>query len=419
MKTQAVRLHGAGDLRMDTIELPDITDSEILACIISDTMCASTYKAVTLGEQYYRTPDNLKKNPIMIGHEFCGVIEKVGSKWAGVYHKGERFVIQPAMAGMLKSPGFSYPYFGGCSQYAIIPEFAVQKGALLPYQSEEAYLGSLSEPVSCIVNTFHSMFHLGKDYTEHVMGIKTGGNCIILAGAGPMGMASVDYAIHADRRPGKLVITDINQERLDRMASVYTVEDAANNGVQLFYRNTASENSEDEIMGLTGGAGYDDVIIMAPVPAVIEMADRILAEDGCINFFSGPSDNTLAAKVNFYDIHYKKHHFVGTTGGRPSDMQESIRMVEEKRLNPSGLVTHVGGLDTVVDSMLNFPRISGGKKLIYPQIRMPLTAIQEFGCKKGESGLFRELDRICRSHNGLWSGEAERYLLTHADRIET
>ena len=39
MKTRAVRLHGVMDLRLEEIELPEIKDGEILACIISDSIC--------------------------------------------------------------------------------------------------------------------------------------------------------------------------------------------------------------------------------------------------------------------------------------------------------------------------------------------------------------------------------------------
>ena len=42
MKTKAVRLHGTMDLRLEEFELPEITDGEILACVISDSICMSS-----------------------------------------------------------------------------------------------------------------------------------------------------------------------------------------------------------------------------------------------------------------------------------------------------------------------------------------------------------------------------------------
>ena len=55
----------------------------------------------------------------------------------------------------------------------------------------------------------------------------------ILAGVGPMGIGAIDYAIHCDRKPGLLVVTDIDEARLKRAASIYTVEEAEKNGVRL------------------------------------------------------------------------------------------------------------------------------------------------------------------------------------------
>ena len=49
MKTKAIRLHGERDLRLENVELPSIKDDEILAEIVSDSICMSSYKAATQG----------------------------------------------------------------------------------------------------------------------------------------------------------------------------------------------------------------------------------------------------------------------------------------------------------------------------------------------------------------------------------
>lgn len=42
MKTKAVRLYGANDLRTEEFELPEIKDDEILVKIVSDSICMSS-----------------------------------------------------------------------------------------------------------------------------------------------------------------------------------------------------------------------------------------------------------------------------------------------------------------------------------------------------------------------------------------
>ena len=240
----------------------------------------------------------------------------------------------------------------------------------------------------------------------------------ILAGVGPMGIGAIDYAIHCDRKPGLLVVTDIDDARLKRAASIYTVEEAAKNGVKLVYVNTAAvENAEQYIMDLTGGRGFDDVMVFAPVRPVVEMGDRLLGKDGCLNFFAGPSKAQFMAELNFYNVHYASTHLVGTSGGNTDDMIESLSMMGKGLLNTASMITHIGGLNCVVDTVLNLPSIPGGKKLIYTNIDLPLTAIADFE-KAGETDpLFAALAEICGRHNGLWSAEAERYLLNHAKQI--
>lgn len=46
MRTRAVRLYGVKDLRLEEFELPPIKEDEILAQVVSDGICMSSYKAV-------------------------------------------------------------------------------------------------------------------------------------------------------------------------------------------------------------------------------------------------------------------------------------------------------------------------------------------------------------------------------------
>ncbi len=420
MLTKAVRLHGKNDLRLDTFELPEIQEDEILVKVISDSICMSTYKAAIQGVEHKRVPADVAEHPTIMGHEFSGVIVKVGSKWAHEFKEGEKFGIQPAInyKGSMDSPGYSFRYIGGDTQYAIVGKEVLDTNSLLHYRGREFFFASLSEPLSCIIGAFHAQYHTKPGVYVHEMGIVPGGSMALLACAGPMGLGAIDYAIHCDRRPGLLVVTDIDQAKLERAASIYTVEDAARHGVRLIYRNTAKEeNPVEALRALTDDKGFDDVFVFAPVSSLIEQGDQILGRDGCLNFFAGPTDHKLSARFNFYEVHYGAQHLVGTSGGNTEDMKEALHMIAEGRLNPAGMITHVGGLDAAAEATLNLPHIPGGKKLIYPQISLPLTAIDDFAERGKTDPLMKALAEICARHNGLWSGEAEEYLLAHGRSI--
>ena len=421
MKTKAVRLYDKCDLRLDTVELPAIDPDEILAEIVSDSICMSSYKAAIQGNEHKRVPEDIATNPVIIGHEFCGEILEVGSRWADQFKPGDRFVIQPALndpSNVYAAPGYSFPYIGGAATHIVIPSVVMELGCLLPYEGDAYYFGSLGEPVSCIVGGFNVNYHTRPGSYEHLMGIVEGGKMALLAGVGPMGLGAIDYALHGPRQPGLLVVTDIDASRLARAETIYTVEEAERCGVKLVYVNTADiKDVPAHLRAIAGGEGYDDVFVYAPVAAVIEQADRILGYDGCLNFFAGPTDPAFTARFNFYNVHYNATHLAGNSGGTTDDLIESLDLMARGKIDPSAMVTHIGGLDSVVDTTLNLPKIPGGKKLVYTQISLPMTAISDFRTLGETDEIFRKLADLVEANNGLWCKAAEDYLLAHAKPI--
>lgn len=418
MKTRAVRLYGKEDLRLEEFNLPEIKENEILAKVVSDSICMSSYKAAKQASDHKRIPDNIADEPIIIGHEFSGVLVEVGERWKHKFKAGQKFSIQPAIyyedgpVGVLSAPGYSYKYIGGDATYVIIPNDVLVKDCLLVYDGPGYYPASLAEPLSCVIGAMHANYHTKPGSYIHNMEIVENGKMAILAGVGPMGLAAINYVINrADRKPELCVITDIDQARLDRAASIYTVEKAAENGIKLIYLNTRIDNPVEELLKISDGNGYDDVFVFAPVTSVIEQGDAILAFDGCLNFFAGPSDQNLSAKLNFYNVHYAYTHIVGTSGGNTDDMKEALEVMSNG-LDPAGLITHVGGLNAVIDTTLHLPEIPGGKKLIYTHLDIPLTAIADFAELGKTNPQFAKLAEICERHNGLWSVEAEEFLLS-------
>ena len=424
MKTKAIRLYGKKDLRLEEFELPQIKDDEILAKVVSDSLCMSSYKASSQATDHKRIPNDVAENPIIIGHEFAGELVEVGSKWASQFKAGDKFSIQPALnyedgpVGILSAPGYSYQYIGGDATYVIIPREVMENNCLLAYKGEGYYPASLAEPLSCVIGAIHANYHTTPGSYVHKMDIVADGKMAILAGVGPMGLAAINYVLRReDRRPSLCVVTDVDQTRLDRAAGLYTVEFAASKGIDLRYVNTSGmQNAAEELKAITGGEGYNDVFVFAPVKPVVEQADAILAFDGCLNFFAGPSDPNFSAMVNFYNVHYGYTHVAGTSGGNTDDMIEALDLMS-KGLDPAGLVTHIGGLNAVIEATNHLPEIPGGKKLVYTHIEMPLTPIADFA-KLGETNeVYKQLAIICDRNNGLWSVEAEKYLLENADKL--
>ena len=422
MKAKAIRLHGANDLRMDDFELPEIKEDEVLVKVVSDSICMSTYKCATLGADHKRVHADVAEHPAIMGHEFAGDIVEVGSKWADRFQPGMKFTIQPALnyKGTMWSPGYSYEFCGGDATYCILPAEVMECGCLLAYTGEAYYQASLAEPMSCSIGAFHAAYHTRMGVYTHEMGIREGGKLAIVAGAGPMGLGALTYALHCDRRPGLIVVADINQERLDRAASLFPpAKVKEETGIDLVFANNGQ--MEDPVAGLreiSGGTGFDDVLCYAPVAPVVTLSADLLGRDGCLNFFAGPTDKKFSAPMNFYEVHYGSTHVMGTTGGNTADEVESLELTAAGRIDPAVMVTHVGGLDAAAETTLNLPKIPGGKKLIHTHISMPLTALTDLRAKASEDGRYAGLADIVEGNNGLWCPEAERYLLANFDAID-
>ncbi len=176
MKTTAVRLYGAGDLRLETFELPAIKADEVLVRIVSDSICMSTYKCAIQGTAHKRVPANVAEHPVIIGHEFSGDIVEVGENLGSQFQPGMKFALQPAInyKGSMASPGYSYEFFGGDATYCIIAPEAIEMGCLFEHTGKSYYEASLAEPMSCIIGAFHAAFHTKNGVYHHEMGIREG-----------------------------------------------------------------------------------------------------------------------------------------------------------------------------------------------------------------------------------------------------
>jgi threonine dehydrogenase-like Zn-dependent dehydrogenase len=408
VKTKAVRLYGKKDLRLEEFELPEIKENEILASVITDSICMSTWKLANQGADHKKVPNNLAEEPIIVGHEFCGELLEVGGKWAHKYKKGERYVLQAnlQLPDRPDCPGYSYPYTGGDATYIVISEDVMNQDCLIPYKGDTYFEGSLIEPLSCVIGAFEANYHLKEGSYEHKMGIKEGGNLLIMGGTGPMGLLAIDYALHGPLNPKKLVITDRDPEKLARASKLYPSQ----KGIEVSYVNVGDVDDQVSLLKETVGGGFDDIFVMVPVGPVVSDAAAMLNPDGCLNFFAGPQDKEFSANVNFYDVHYSFTHFVGTSGGNTEDMRKAVKLIENKQVHVANVVTHILGLDAVGETTLNQPAIGGGKKLVYTHKQSELKKVSDIDEQS-------DLGKILAETDGIWSQKAENYVLENYPEI--
>ena len=449
MKALACRLYGEYDLRLEEMELAPAGEDAVIVELVTNSVCMSDYKAVSLATKHKRVPKDIATNPVMVGHEVCGVVVEVGTKWKDRFHVGQHVGVQPAFnipGHELETMGYAWHTMGGDTTHIRVPSIVIEMGCLLPYDGDAFFKCSLAEPVSCIVSAFRTSYHNEFNSHVHQMGIRQGGSMLLMAGCGAMGLAAVDIACHSpENRPRRLVVTDIDDGRIARAAKMFgltNVEESKGsddpvvargvvNGVELVFVNVKdvadpvtllkSFNLADDARAdnpTSTGGGYDDIFLMAAAPALITQCSDLLGFGGCLNFFAGPTNQKLMAEFNFYNVHYLMHHVVANSGGDVKDMADSVDWIGKGYLHPEVMITHVGGLDSAADATLNMLKVPGGKRLVYTHVQMPMTAIEDFARLGVTDPFYGELAKICEQNNGLWCKEAEDYLLANAPRVE-
>lgn len=442
MKALSLRLYGAGDVRLESVELEGAGEDAVLVEIVTNTICMSDWKAVTLGKAHKRVPKDIDRNPVMIGHEVCGVVREVGAKWRGKYRPGQRVSVQPAFnipGRELETMGYAWTTMGGDTTAIRIPDIVLEQGCLLPCDGDGPFFAcSLAEPVSCIVSAFRTSYHNAFNSHVHRMGVENGGTMLLLAGCGAMGLAAVDIACrNPEAKPRRLVVTDVDDDRLARAARVFGLpapdrgrSSGVVDGVELHFVNTkdlADPVAELKAVNVDAetrsgnptatGGGYDDVMLFAAVPQLVTQCSDLLGFGGCLNFFAGPMDQAFSAPFNFYNVHYMGHHCVGSSGGDVKDMADSLDWIARGILHPEVMITHVGGLDSAGEATKTLHETPGGKRLVYTHLKMPMTPIADFSRLGRSDPMYAELDRICEAHRGLWSAEAEECLLARAPKL--
>lgn len=294
--TTALRLYGKRDLRLETFALPAMQDDEILARVVTDSLCLSSWKEANQGEDHKKVPDDVATNPIIIGHEFCGEIIAVGKKWQHKFHAGQRYVIQAnlQLPDRPDCPGYSFPWIGGEATHVVIPDEVMAQDCLLTWEGDTWFEGSLVEPLSCVIGAFNANYHLQEGSYNHVMGIRPQGRTLILGGTGPMGLLAIDYALHGPINPALLVVTDTNKPKLSYARQHYPSEPQT-----LIHYLDGHDASRETLMALSGGHGFDDIFVFVPNEQLITLASSLLAPDGCLNFLPARRISSSARRSIF------------------------------------------------------------------------------------------------------------------------
>ena len=234
-----------------------------------------------------------------------------------------------------------------------------------------------------------------------------GGNGLFIGAGGPMGQMHVQRAIEKPNGLGRVVVTDLDRGRLNHIEQRFGVL-ARERNVELITLAASDFETPDamnaRIAELAGADGYTDVVVLAPVPALVRQAVNLTGERGFVNVFAGLAAGTKAPVAIGQVCRGVK--IIGCSGSRIRDLRAVLAMVEARQLESNRSVAAIGGLNAAHAGLkavkdATFP----GKTVIYTQIpEFPLTPLAALS--ESEPEVAAKL-----SPDGAWTNEAEQALI--------
>lgn len=324
----AVVYHGPSDVRVETAPVPGCGDGELRIKVDACAVCGTDLKSRLHGNPKIAPP-------MIIGHEFTGIVDTVGSQVDG-FAVGDRIVMATSVScggcayckrgwtnlcADMAAMGFKYP--GGMAEYTTVPERALRNGHVIKVpEGVRPEHAALAEPVSCAVNAMGNC-----ELRE--------GDTVVVVGAGPMGI--INACVARELGAAKLIVAEINATRL-RMCEAFGFDRLV---------NPATEDLTQAVMDETGGLGADIAIVAAPAAQPQEQAIDLVRKRGTVCLFASLPKGKSAITIDSRPLHYNELRMVGTSDSTPAHVARAVELIAGGRLPMDTLVTHIVGLDEI------------------------------------------------------------------------
>lgn len=322
---QAAVFRGPSQLRVEEVTRPDPGPGEVLLQVARCGICGTD-------SHIYRGNFPAPNLPLIIGHEFAGVVAAVGNGVSHVKpgdratadiniacgtcwfcrHNNKLFCAQVRQLGVHGA--------GGMAEYVAVPALNVYK---LPTAMPFGHAAFI-EPLACAV------------HGQNRIGVSTG-ETVVIIGAGPMGLAHA--ALSRLRGAAKIIVSEPSPERRKRAHTV---------GSDL--EVDPMQGGLDEIMAATDDRGADVVIEAVGRPATYVQAIQLARRGGRVLAY-GAAPPTATIEVRPFDIYAKELTIVGSYAGTYQTWPIAIDLIANGRVDPDAIVDSVRPLADVVQAI--------------------------------------------------------------------
>lgn len=208
-------------------------------------------------------------------------------------------------------------------------------------------------------------------------GLRAGGRAWFLGAGGPMGQMHVQRALQSLDHPGSILCTDLSDMRLQDLETSFSAEAQSKNIEWLCLNPGKTETYQEHLQGFQRD-GFDDIVVLVPVPAIISEAADHLSPGGVMNIFAGVNRGVMAS-LDLNRIVFEGIRYTGQSGSSIDDLRSMLHQAEAGTLSPNRSVAAIGSLSMAKEGLLALKNATyPGKVVIFPQIKdFPLTSMPE------------------------------------------
>jgi len=324
---KAVLLFGKRDARIVDLEVPKISENELLVKLLACGICGTDIEKY---EGDFLTP------PIL-GHEVVGVIEEIGSK-VGDFKKGQKIfahhhvpcrVCYYCLRGdFTLCERFTRVNFDPCglAEFFRIPsEIIEKKGIFLLKDSFDIERATFIEPLACCIRALNKI-------SPQV------GDKVVIFGAGPAGLLML-LLLNKIYRTDTCVV-EINELRL-KMAEKL--------GAELLI-NPLNEDPVKSIKDWTKERGSDIIITATSNVEVIRQAIKSLRKGGKLCIFGSPKKNQ-EIPLDFSYIFINEIKIIPSYSTTEFEISQALSLLERNILEPEKIITHRFKLEDAIQAL--------------------------------------------------------------------
>ena len=330
MRMKSIQYWAPGDIRYEEVSIKPLEEGEVLVKVESALTCGTDVKTYRRGH-----PLLIKEIPSGFGHEFAGVVEKLGKNVEG-FQVGDRVVAaNSAPCGecfYCKKEEFNlcenlHLLNGAYAQYIIVPARIVKKNMLILPDSLSFDRAAFCEPLANVVH--------GVERTE----IKAG-QTVGIIGIGPIGLMFAKLA----KLKGATVIAAGRNETKLRLAREFSLADEV---IDL----NKYPNPEKIFLSLTEEKkGLDVAVECVGLPSIWERMFSLVRPGGTVHFFGGcKSGSTVTFDTT--RMHYSDIKMISVFHHTPKYFRQALELIASGQVDVEKLITGTIGLQDVENAM--------------------------------------------------------------------